>query len=106
MEAVISGSMMFGMLLKKNKNPVLGSRAKHPLENMRDMSTAWQGLQEIGLQPKTLADRLLGFNYVKAYQKKGTKSVIGSWQKFRFTLGDLQPDCSGDRPVTGPRQPT
>eukprot|EP00983_Pelagomonas_calceolata_P029921 936657-Pelagomonas_calceolata.AAC.1 len=27
-----------------------------------------------------------------------------SW--YRFTQGDLQPDCSADRPVTGPRQPT
>eukprot|EP00983_Pelagomonas_calceolata_P130764 1161712-Pelagomonas_calceolata.AAC.18 len=26
--------------------------------------------------------------------------------RFRFTWGDLQPDCLADRPVTGPRQPT
>eukprot|EP00983_Pelagomonas_calceolata_P101093 1158653-Pelagomonas_calceolata.AAC.8 len=26
--------------------------------------------------------------------------------RFRFTWGDLQPDCSADRPVTDPRQST
>eukprot|EP00983_Pelagomonas_calceolata_P080506 1155174-Pelagomonas_calceolata.AAC.1 len=29
-----------------------------------------------------------------------------SLTRFRFTRGDLQPDCSADQPVTGPRQPT
>eukprot|EP00983_Pelagomonas_calceolata_P072633 1151807-Pelagomonas_calceolata.AAC.3 len=45
--------------------------------------------------------------------KTGMKSEIGSRAKvcngFKismkiFYLGDLQPDCSADRPVTGPRQ--
>eukprot|EP00983_Pelagomonas_calceolata_P064520 1148169-Pelagomonas_calceolata.AAC.1 len=26
--------------------------------------------------------------------------------RIRFTWEDLQPDCSADRPVTGPHQPT
>eukprot|EP00983_Pelagomonas_calceolata_P100032 1158523-Pelagomonas_calceolata.AAC.1 len=35
-----------------------------------------------------------------------THVIPGGRFRFRFTQGHLQPDCSAERPVTGPRQPT
>eukprot|EP00983_Pelagomonas_calceolata_P012132 388828-Pelagomonas_calceolata.AAC.1 len=60
-------------------------------------------VMEIGFMPK----QTLLCDLDNGSSKAGLK-ICTQWIfiRFRFTQGDLQPDCLADQPVTGPRQST